>query len=201
MGDWTLTGDSAVRKKILLTCILFLFWVIFTATLALYDLVLGAVSSALVAVLTVALLGRALDPRITPMVLLRLPVFMVRLIWEIVKANYDVAKIILNPRLPIDPRIVEYRTYLPDDLPRTVFSDSITLTPGTVTVELTGDMLNVHCLCPYHQEGLAGLERLVAWLFGVKKEGPARGAQETAFAAEGGAGSLTAGRPERGGEV
>lgn len=169
-GDLTLTGDGAVRKKILLACILFVFWIIFTATVALYDLVLGAVCSALVAALTVALLGRALDPRITPMVLLRLPVFMVRLGWEIIKANYDVAKIILNPRLPVDPRIVEYRTYLPDDLPRTVFSDSITLTPGTVTVELEGDALNVHCLCPYHEEGLAGLESMVAWLFGVKKD-------------------------------
>ena len=171
MGDCTLTGDSTVRKKVLLSCILFVFWVIFTATLALHDLVLGAVCSAFVAAITVALLGRALDPRITPMVLLRLPVFMVRLVWEIIKANYDVAKIILNPRLPIDPRIVEYRTYLPDDLPRTVFSDSITLTPGTVTVELRDDVLNVHCLCPYHEEGLAGLEELVAWLFGVKKDG------------------------------
>ncbi len=165
-----MTVDSNVRKKVLLACILFAFWVIFTATVALYDLVLGAVSSAFVAVLAVVLLGRALDPRITPMVLLRLPVFMARLVWEIIKANYDVAKIILNPRLPIDPRIVEYRTYLPDDLPRTVFSDSITLTPGTVTVELNGDLLNVHCLCPYHEEGLAGLEELVAWLFGVRKD-------------------------------
>ena len=92
-------------------------------------------------------------------------------IWEIIKANYDVAKIILHPRLPIDPEIVEYRTYLPGDLPRTVFSDSITLTPGTVTVELEEDLLKTHCLCPYHQEGLAGLERMVAWLFGVKRHG------------------------------
>jgi multicomponent Na+:H+ antiporter subunit E len=66
---------------------------------------------------------------------------------------------------------VEYRTYLPGDLPRTVFSDSITLTPGTVTVELEEDLLHVHCLCPYHAEGLAGLEKMVAWLFGVSKDG------------------------------
>ncbi len=118
--------------------------------------------------LTTAMLGQALDPRITPKVLLKLPWFMVRLTWEIIKANYDVAKIVLDPRLPIDPRIVEYRTCLPDDLPRTVFSDSITLTPGTVTVDLEGDLLMVHCLCPRHERELARLEKMVAWLFGMQ---------------------------------
>jgi multicomponent Na+:H+ antiporter subunit E len=170
-GDTPLAGGYSFSKKLLLCIILLAFWIVLTATLALNELVLGAVCSAFVAAISVSLLGRALDPRITPLVLLKLPVFILRLIWEIVKANYDVAKIILNPRLPIDPRIVEYRTYLPDDLPRTVFSDSITLTPGTVTVELEADMLKVHCLCPYHEEGLAGLEEMVAWLFGVKKDG------------------------------
>lgn len=166
-----MANDVGLRRKLLLLCILFAFWVIFAASLDRHELVLGAVGCALVMAVTVSLLGRALDPRITPAVLLRLPVFMLRMAWEIIKANIDVARIIIDPKLPVDPRIVEYRTYLPDDLPRTVFSDSITLTPGTVTVELKEDVLNVHCLCPYHEEGLAGLEKLVAWLFGIRKEG------------------------------
>ena len=166
-----MAGVHIFGKKLLLCIILLIFWIVLTATLALSDLVLGAVCSAFVAVISVSLLGRALDARITPLVLLKLPVFAVRLTWEIIKANFDVARIILDPRLPIDPRIVEYRTYLPGDLPRTVFSDSITLTPGTVTVELEEDVLQVHCLCPYHQEGLAGLEKMVAWLFGVSEDG------------------------------
>jgi multicomponent Na+:H+ antiporter subunit E len=149
--------------------------VVLTATFAAYDMVLGAVCSALVAAITFVLLGQALDPNFTPGVMVRLPWFMLRLIWEIIKANYDVAKIILNPKLPIDPRIVKYRTFLTEDLHKTFFADSITLTPGTVTVELEGDTLSVHCLCPYHEEGLAGLEAMVAWLFRVKGEGEADG--------------------------
>jgi multicomponent Na+:H+ antiporter subunit E len=158
------------RKKLFLFMILLVFWIILTATFATYDLVLGAICSALVAVITLALLGQALDPNFTPRVILRLPWFMLRLIWEIIKANYDVAKIILNPKLPIDPHIVQYRTFLPEDLHKTFFADSITLTPGTVTVDLENDTLSVHCLCPYHEEGLAGLENMVAWLFKVKKD-------------------------------
>jgi multicomponent Na+:H+ antiporter subunit E len=169
-GEKLLTRGFIFRHKLLLFSILLVFWIILTATFAAYDLVLGAICSALVAAITLALLGQTLDPNFTPRVILRLPWFILRLIWEIIKANYDVAKIILNPKLPIDPRIVQYRTFLPEDLHKTFFADSITLTPGTVTVELEGDTLSVHCLCPYHEEGLAGLEDMVAWLFKVKKD-------------------------------
>lgn len=158
------------RRKLFLFTILLAFWIILTATFAAYDLVLGAICSAAVAAVTFILLGQAVDPRLTPRVMVKLPWFILRLIWEIIKANYDVAKIIINPGLPVDPHIVQYRTYLPDDLPRTFFADSITLTPGTVTVELQDDTLSVHCLCPYHEEGLAGLEAMVAWLFGIKED-------------------------------
>lgn len=166
-----MNGSYLFRRKFLLSLLLFVFWTILAASLALNEIVLGAVFSAVAAVLSLAFLARTLDPRITPAVLVRFPFFAVALVWQIIKANIDVALIILNPRLPINPRIVEYRTFLPDDLPRTVFSDSITLTPGTVTVELEGDTLHVHCLAEYHQEGLPGLERMVAWLFGVKRDG------------------------------
>ncbi len=157
------------RKRLLLFTVLFLFWIVLTASLAASELVLGAIASALCAVVTMLLLGQAFDARFTPRIFLKLPLFILRLIWEIIKANIDVAKIILNPRLPVDPHIVQYRTYLPGDLPRTFFADSITLTPGTVTVDIEDDVLSVHCLCPYHEEGLAGLESMVAWLFGVKE--------------------------------
>lgn len=153
--------------------LLFTFWIILTATFVVYELVLGAICAALVAVMSFAILAHTIDRRITPIVMLRFPFFALALIWEIIKANLDVALIIISPKLPIDPRIIEYKTYLPDDLPRTVFADSITLTPGTVTLELEEDRLYVHCLAPHHEEGLreGRLERMVAWLFGVKKDG------------------------------
>jgi multicomponent Na+:H+ antiporter subunit E len=168
-----LTKGYIFRRKVLLASLLFVFWIILTATLLAYELVLGAICSALVATISFSVLAYTLDPRITPAVILRFPFFALRLGVEIVKANIDVALIIINPRLPIDPSIIEYRTFLPDDLPKVIFADSITLTPGTVTVELEEDLLYVHCLAPHHEEGLreGTLERLVAWLFGVKKNG------------------------------
>jgi multicomponent Na+:H+ antiporter subunit E len=160
-------------RKLLLAFILFIFWVILTASLARASLLLGAICSALTAAISLLVLARTLDPDITLPVLARFPVFAVRLIWEIIKANIDVAKIIINPKLPIDPRVTEYRTFLKGDLPKTVFADSITLTPGTVTLEIKDDIFYVHCLAAHHEEGLhqGTLERMVAWLFGVKGDG------------------------------
>ena len=167
-----MTQGYLFRRKVLLASLLFIFWIVLTATFVAYELVLGAICSAFAAVISVSILVHTLDRRITPMVMLRFPVYALAMIWEITKANIDVALIIINPKLPVDPRIIEYKTYLPDDLPRTVFADSITLTPGTVTVELEEDRLYVHCLAPHHEEGLreGRLERLVAWLFGVKRD-------------------------------
>lgn len=168
-----MTKGYIFRRKVLLASFLFVFWIILTATLAAYELILGAICSALVATISFSVLAYTLDPRITPAVILRFPFFSLALAVEIIKANIDVALIIINPKLPIDPRIIEYRTYLPDDLPKVIFADSITLTPGTVTVELEEEKLFVHCLAAHHEDGLreGTLERLVAWLFGVKKNG------------------------------
>jgi multicomponent Na+:H+ antiporter subunit E len=164
--------ESVFYRKLLLAVILLVFWIVITASLAPVNLVLGAICSAFTAFLSLLVLGRTMDDSLTLPVMLRLPLFSLALGWEIIKANLDVAKIILDPHLPIDPRVTEYRTYLEGDLPRTFFANSITLTPGTVTLEVDNGVFYVHCLAPHHEEGLhdGGLERLVAWLFGVKRD-------------------------------
>lgn len=68
------------------------------------------------------------------------------LVWAIVKANLDVALRILNPRLPISPRLVRTRSSQHTDLGRVVYANSITLTPGTVTCDVDGEEFTVHAL-------------------------------------------------------
>jgi multicomponent Na+:H+ antiporter subunit E len=65
---------------------------------------------------------------------------------EIVVANINVAMIVLNPRLPISPGIVIMRCDLERSLLRVLYVNSITLTPGTITVELEDNLLIVHAL-------------------------------------------------------
>ncbi len=68
------------------------------------------------------------------------------LLWQIIKSNIDVARIILHPRLPISPVVFSTRAGQSDELGRVVYGNSITLTPGTVTIGLEGDELLVHAL-------------------------------------------------------
>jgi multicomponent Na+:H+ antiporter subunit E len=73
-------------------------------------------------------------------------VYFVKLVIEIVIANINVAMIVLNPRLPISPGIVIMRCDLERSLLRVLYVNSITLTPGTITVELEDNLLIVHAL-------------------------------------------------------
>ena len=70
------------------------------------------------------------------------PVFL----WEMLKANIDVAYRVVHPRLPINPGIVKVRTSLQSDIAITLLANSITLTPGTMSVDVDKDsaLLYVH---------------------------------------------------------
>lgn len=91
------------------------------------------------------------------------PQYVWRLVAEIVKANLMVAAIVLNPKMPISPHFVIVNTSLKHDLSRVIYANSITITPGTISVSLTGDTLVVHALTKEAAEGVRGwdIERRV----------------------------------------
>ncbi|MBF0471113.1 MAG: Na+/H+ antiporter subunit E [Gammaproteobacteria bacterium] len=64
--------------------------------------------------------------------------------FELVRSNLRMAKIVLSPQLPINPGIVKVRTRLKSRMGRLMLANSITLTPGTLTVELEGEWLYIH---------------------------------------------------------
>lgn len=68
------------------------------------------------------------------------------LLKEIAKSSIDVSKIILHPRMPIRPSLLTVRATQRTELGRVIYANSITLTPGTVTVALDGEQLTVHAL-------------------------------------------------------
>ncbi|WZL73355.1 Na+/H+ antiporter subunit E [Clostridiaceae bacterium 35-E11] len=73
-------------------------------------------------------------------------IYLLILIKEIVLANFEVAKIVLSPRMKISPEIVQFHTKLCSDIHKTILANSITLTPGTLTVLMEENTLTVHCL-------------------------------------------------------
>lgn len=76
----------------------------------------------------------------------QLLIYLVWLIWQIFKANLSVVARVLGPRSAIDPAIVRVRTNARTDLGKALFANAITLTPGTVTVDVAGDRVVVHAL-------------------------------------------------------
>lgn len=68
------------------------------------------------------------------------------LLWQIIQSNIDVARIILSPSLPISPELITVEASQSDDLGRVIFANSITLTPGTVSIFVWSGSIEVHAL-------------------------------------------------------
>jgi multicomponent Na+:H+ antiporter subunit E len=83
-----------------------------------------------------------------------LVIYVLILIKEIVLSNLEVAKVVLNPRAKISPVITTISTSLRTDFYKTILANSISLTPGTITVKIEGDELTVHCLKKEYIDGL-----------------------------------------------
>lgn len=82
--------------------------------------------------------------------------YIIDLIKEVIVANVQVAKIVLSPKMNINPRIVNYKSGLKGEMFLTILANSITLTPGTMTVDLHGSEFQIHCLNDDYAMGLVG---------------------------------------------
>lgn len=82
--------------------------------------------------------------------------FLGQLISEIIVANIQVAIIVLSKEMSIGPEVVKYKTMIQSDLLKTILANSITLTPGTMTVDIKEDILLIHCLSSRYAESLEG---------------------------------------------
>jgi multicomponent Na+:H+ antiporter subunit E len=133
-----------------------------------YDLVTGAVSAAAVAATLwhISFTG-AVRPRRLAAQSARLALYAPYLLWEIAIANLQIAYVVLHPSLPIDPKLVEFDADVWSTLPAATLANSITLTPGTLTVDVERRHFTIHSLTPGAREDLldGGLERAVRFVF------------------------------------
>jgi multicomponent Na+:H+ antiporter subunit E len=75
-----------------------------------------------------------------------LPTYLIWLLKEILVANFTVIGLILHPRCPISPSLVQLRALSNTELGWVILANSITLTPGTITIRLRSGLLLVHSL-------------------------------------------------------
>ncbi len=136
--------------------ILFLFWIIFNGNITVEIIAFGLVISAVILLFMCKFLDYSLKKelmlyRLAP----QLIAYMFVLLWEVVKANVATAAIILNPKVKSEPKLFHFPSPLKTTLCRVILANSITLTPGTITVKLDDDgTFVIHCLDMDLAEGI-----------------------------------------------
>lgn len=105
---------------------------------------------------------------------LRFAAYVPWLFYQIIKANFQVAYLVFHPRVPVDPHLLQFSTRLKGNIARVLLANSITLTPGTVTVRLEDGRYLVHALVPASAQGITDgtLQNKVAEIFTEEREPP-----------------------------
>jgi len=126
-------------RRLIYFVLAFIIWMLLTWQIDAQVIIAGLIASAIVALLFHEILPKEYRVFISPVrmfwVLLYLPVFF----YYVMKANLDVVYRALHPKMPIKPGIVKIKTILKTEAGITALANSITLTPGTLTVDLTDD--------------------------------------------------------------
>ena len=144
---------------------LLLVWLLLSASLDLFHIGLGLLVAGGVAWLN------------TERPVSRVPVVRVRIVWyffwlvgRILQSGFHMAYLILHPALPINPSLIRYRTDLQEDSGIVLLANSITVTPGTITVEVNSQELVVHAMDDKSAQDVTShrLQRQVAGLFTEK---------------------------------
>ena len=141
-----------LKLALVLACV----WVLLSGILSPLLLGFGLASSLAVAWLAARADHRDGEPVPFALRIGRLVRYLLWLAWEIVKSNVDVSRRILSPGLPIAPAVRWLPASQRSELGRVVYADSITLTPGTLSIDLRDGWVEVHAL---NEESLDALER------------------------------------------
>lgn len=157
----------------LLLILLTVFWMIIASSISLTELIVGIFASLLIVLYSMDLVfSKSEMTSLTPRTVKALFILFIRLIIEIVISNFHVAKIVLSKKLPIDPGFESIRQPLKKDLNKTLYGNAITLTPGTLTVDMSDDEIIVHGLEKHSVKSLEGskLEKAFMNLEGTKHD-------------------------------
>ena len=139
-------NPSKLRDTAVLFVTLMLFWLMLSGKLDTDVLIVGAVASLIIALLYRDGLSFFTEFRFTPQAIVAGFRYYAYFLRELFKSNLNMAAIVLSPSLPITPGIVKVRTRLKSRMGRLMLANSITLTPGTLTVEMAGEWLYIHCV-------------------------------------------------------
>lgn len=142
------------KRLIFWTLLLFSMWMILTNNLEMANIFLGIIISFLVALLYTKLFNQEEFAFINPFYLF---LYILILIKNLLISNLQIAKKVLSKDMKLSPAIVGVKTELKNDWKKLLLANSITLTPGTLTLDIEDDVLYIHVL---QCENLESKERI-----------------------------------------
>ncbi len=132
-------------RAVSLGVVLYLFWILLSGIYTPYFLTVGAIGAALISAASYR--AGLVDEESHPIE--KLPALITYNLWllsEIIKSGLEVSKIVLSPKLPISPTMIRFKPNQATDLGKVLHANSITLTPGTITVEIEREEFLIHAL-------------------------------------------------------
>jgi multicomponent Na+:H+ antiporter subunit E len=154
-----------MKAKAATFAVMLIFWVVLSGMFDAFHLSLGVVCCLLIAHFSHDLLFYGDENAAWGKGLLGMVVYFPWLFYQIILANLDVAYVVLHPRMldKIDPHVVRFKTKLKRPISKVAFAQSITLTPGTITVSVNKDEFSVYALTRKASDALPGeMEERVA---------------------------------------
>ena len=154
-------------KKVVTFIVMAGFWILMSGMFDAFHLVLGLLCCLLIAFLSSDLLfGPDFKVRFSQVI--GMIIYLPWLFWQILLSNLQLTYIVLHPRMleMLDPQLIRFRTRIKGSFARVTLAQSITLTPGTITVNLDNDEFTVYALTVASASDLPGEmeERLIAAL-------------------------------------
>jgi multicomponent Na+:H+ antiporter subunit E len=144
MSQTTRSAGEKVKGFVWLLLVTFVLWLALSSKFELPEIITGIVVCLIISLFAARLYSKLGFPSLSVKMVLFSLIYVIVLFWEIIKANLDVAYRVIHPKMPIKPGIVIIKTRLKSDIAKVILANSITLTPGTFTLDIIGDELLIH---------------------------------------------------------
>lgn len=175
LGDKTVVGNP-IAHYARFTIYLYIFWLLISGSLQPKFLIMGAVACLAIAWVCTPLfmidnISHTKKYFMLNISILRLIGYVFWLLKELILANIDVAKAVWKKDLPIEPVLLHFRVAIDNPIALALLANSITLTPGTITLNVSKDNIyEIHALTPGAAEGIqsGAMAKKIAWLFGME---------------------------------
>lgn len=140
---------------------MFILWLLLTFNWTVPNFIVGAIAALITTFVFFRSFVNGWQKFYNPLRYFWLLVYLIVFIWECIKANFDVAYRVLSPKMPIKPGIVKVKSSLKSNIGKTFLANSITMTPGTITVDVIDDEFYVHWIYVSSQDAAVYTNKII----------------------------------------